>query len=296
MAVVHAFRRRHDDQGGRDHPHLRRRRRRRSDARRGNLEHLPVALGPELRTSSCPGTACYVYYFERIVRQVSGRAGIHAAVLELHLVRSRPARRAAGAVPHARRSAVRLPVPPRTHARWPTAASRSSTNQPGDAMDISDAMAKTSYSTVGSVQGFCRAIDSGIHGRIHVLVGNSKGMGAVPYAGQRSAVLRAPRQHRPHVGELEQERQQEPADAGDRGPTAHFVFADANGVRVSRQLSTVFSVLGLGYDYDAFIPGPPPPRDHAAPARRSPRRPTPARRRSRRAVERRQPRRRRRCT
>ena len=39
-----------------------------------------------------------------------------------------------------------------------------------------DAMAKTRYSSVGSVQGFCRAIDSGIHGRIHVLVGNAHGM------------------------------------------------------------------------------------------------------------------------
>ncbi|MFX8616600.1 tyrosinase family protein, partial [Acinetobacter baumannii] len=55
-------------------------------------------------------------------------------------------------------------------------------NQPTDVMDIGEAMAKTHYSTVEGVMGFCRAIDSGIHGRIHVLVGTSQNMGAVPYA------------------------------------------------------------------------------------------------------------------
>jgi tyrosinase len=53
-------------------------------------------------------------------------------------------------------------------------------NQPGDQMDISVPMGCTSYSNVGTVMGFCRSIDSGIHGRIHVL----SGMGKVPYSGR----------------------------------------------------------------------------------------------------------------
>ena len=53
-----------------------------------------------------------------------------------------------------------------------------------DVMDLTTAMAKTSYSNVGKVQGFCRALDAGVHSKLHVLTGTAKNMGSVPYAGR----------------------------------------------------------------------------------------------------------------
>ena len=66
------------------------------------------------------------------------------------------------------------------------------------------------YSNVGKVQGFCRALDSGVHSRLHVLTGTAKNMGSVPVCGARSAVSRSSRQHRPHLGLLERERWAQP--------------------------------------------------------------------------------------
>jgi hypothetical protein len=73
-------------------------------------------------------------------------------------------------------------------------------------------MAAAAYSTVGTVLGFCRAIDSNIHGRIHVLVGTAHEHGRGALRRARSAVLGAPLQHRSHVGELERQRGLNPDD------------------------------------------------------------------------------------
>jgi hypothetical protein len=124
-------------------------------------------------------------------------------------------------------------------------------------MDITDAMSKTSYTTVGSVTGFCRTLDNSIHGRIHTLVGTSKDMGAVPYAGNDPLFW----VHHANIDRMwaswNRNGNKNPADA-----TAYpwindqFVFADANGVRVQKALKNFFSCLALGYDYDSFIPRP----------------------------------------
>jgi len=129
-----------------------------------------------------PWHRMYTWYMERIVRKVTGRTDF--AMPYWNYTSSDPAYR--GVVP----LQFRLPDDPvfgvlyRAN-RYSLANSGQPIhmNQPGDAMNIDDAMAKTTYNTVGSVQGFCRTIDSGIHGRIHTLTGNSHGMGAVPYAG-----------------------------------------------------------------------------------------------------------------
>jgi hypothetical protein len=111
----------------------------------------------------------------------------------------------------------------------------------------------TSYSSVDGVMGFCRSVDSGIHGRIHVLVGTSKNMGAVPYAGRDPLFW----VHHSNIDRLWASWNKN----GGRNPTATwgdntFVMADANGVRVSRPLKNFFSALSLGYSYDSFVPYP----------------------------------------
>jgi tyrosinase len=125
-------------------------------------------------------------------------------------------------------------------------------NQTGDPMDISTAMACTSYSTVGTVQGFCRAIDSGIHGRIHVLVGTSKDMGAVPFAGRDPLFW-------VHHSSIDRMWASWNANGGVNPTTASwatktFVFANGSGQRVSDALKNYFDIGTLGYCYDQLIP------------------------------------------
>lgn len=127
-------------------------------------------------------------------------------------------------------------------------------NQPGDAMDISVPMAKTAYSTANKVQGFCRALDSGVHGRLHVLVGTASNMGAVPYAGRDPLFL-------VHHANIDRLWASWNANGGLNPTTAswarkQFVFADPLGQRVSSRLRDYFDMAALGYGYDMLVPPP----------------------------------------
>jgi len=203
-----------------------------------------------------PWHRLYIYYIERIVRQICGNPDF--TLPYWNYTSSDPAQR--GVLP----VQFRMPNDPVFGSLYrPERGTLANSgqpihkNQPGDVMDISTALACTSYTTVGSVQGFCRAIDSGIHGRIHVLTGTSKGMGEVPYAGRDPLFF----VHHANIDRMwaswNKNGGKNPA-ATETWATKTFVFADANGVRVSRALSTAFSALSMGYDYDAFFPKPPP--------------------------------------
>ncbi|BCT93864.1 hypothetical protein LYSHEL_28910 [Lysobacter helvus] len=199
----------------------------------------------------------YVWTMERIVRQVSGHPEFTMPYWDY--CSADPARR--GVLPEQ----FRLPNDPvydcLYRANRTTLANSGQPiqlNQPGDAMDINDIMAKTAYNTVGSVTGFCRAIDSGIHGRIHTLVGNGRGMGAVPYAGNDPLFC----VHHANIDRIWASWNKN----GNKNPTdpiaypwitTSFAMADANGARISRQVKNLYSALQLGYDYDRFVPKPP---------------------------------------
>ena len=203
-----------------------------------------------------PWHRMFVFYFERIVRQVSGRPDFTLPYWDY--TSTDPAKR--GIVPEP----FRLPSDPVFDCLYVAArtslangGSRIDRNQPTDVMDISDAMSKASYTTVGSEMGFCRAIDSGIHGRIHTLVGNSRNMGAVPYAGNDPLFW----VHHANIDRMwaswNKNGGKNPTDA-TQYPWINnqFVFVDASGARVQRPLKNYFSALSLGYDYDSFIPKP----------------------------------------
>src|SRR5215467_4699786 len=49
------------------------------------------------------------------------------------------------------------------------------------ALDLT-ALNQTTYSPSGAQPGFCQDLDFGLHGNVHVLIGNTQGMGNVPYA------------------------------------------------------------------------------------------------------------------
>lgn len=200
-----------------------------------------------------PWHRMYVYYFERIVRNVSGRADFTLPYWDY--TSSDPAKRAILPLQ------FRLPNDPLFGVLYrpernalANGGERIDQNQPADMMGIDDAMAKASYSTVGTVTGFCRAIDSGIHGRIHTLVGTSKGMGAVPYAGRDPLFW----VHHANIDRMwaswNQNGGSNPASAS--WAYDQFVFADAGGVRVKKPLRNFFSVADLGYGYDTLIAKP----------------------------------------
>jgi hypothetical protein len=121
-------------------------------------------------------------------------------------------------------------------------------------MDITAAMTCPNYSTVGTVMGFCRSIDSGVHGRIHVLVGTSKNMGAVPYAARDPLFW-------VHHASIDRMWASWNANGGVNPATATwatkvFGFADRTGTRVTGRLKDFFDTALLGYAYDALIPPP----------------------------------------
>jgi len=121
-----------------------------------------------------------------------------------------------------------------------------------DVLDLGPAMAKTSYSNVGKVQGFCRALDAGVHSRLHVLTGTAKNMGSVPYAGRDPLFL-------VHHANIDRIWASWNANGGPNPSNGgwmqqQFVFADPLGQRVSSKLSDYFDMAALGYGYDALIP------------------------------------------
>ena len=200
-----------------------------------------------------PWHRMFVYFFEQIVRQASGRPDF--AMPYWDYTSTDLAKR--GIVPpHFRMSAD-------ARFKYLYRADRTSlanTGQPihkyqsGDPMDISKPMAAPNYSTYGDVQGFCRGIDSGIHGRIHVLTGTSKNMGSLSYAGQDPLFW----VHHSNIDRMWASWNQN----GGVNPSTQtwanktFVFIDGLGQRVTGTIKNFFDMATLGYTYDTFIPSP----------------------------------------
>lgn len=197
-----------------------------------------------------PWHRIFVYYFEHIVREVSGRPDF---VLPYWNYTSHdPAKR--GIVPVEFRlpnDSVFSPLYRSQRTSLANSGQPIHRNQPGDAMDIRVAMGKQNYSTVGSVNGFCREVDAGIHGRIHVLVGTSVNMGRIPYAAQDPLFW----VHHANIDRLwaswNANGRPNPTSGSWRDRT--FVFADRLGLRVSARLRDFFDTRALGYTYDRYV-------------------------------------------
>ncbi len=131
--------------------------------------------------------------------------------------------------------------------------------RPGDPMRIGGSMGKANYDIVGSDVGFCRSINSSIHGAIHVLVGNRMGMGSVPYAGGDPLFWA----HHSNIDRMwaswSLNGGANPSDAAWAQQTS--VFAGPTG-RSAAPYNSCFSCADLGYAYDAYIP---PPASRPAP-------------------------------
>lgn len=128
----------------------------------------------------------------------------------------------------------------------------------GDPLSL-DALEECTYEQDESVQGFCLALDSGLHGNIHVLVGDSRNMGSVPWAAGDPVFWL----HHCNIDRLwaswNAGGRQNLADPAFLDKT--FVFADAQGQRVVARIGDFLSTDPLGYSYDHLEPVPAcPPR------------------------------------
>ncbi|GHA72498.1 tyrosinase family protein [Cognatilysobacter bugurensis] len=197
-----------------------------------------------------PWHRIYVHHFEHIVREVSGRPDF--ALPYWNYTSLDPAKR--GVVPRE----FRLPndsLLSSLHRADRTGLANAGLpihrDQPGDPMDVRTAMSRQSYVTVGSVNGFCREVDAGIHGRIHVLVGTRMNMGQISYAAQDPLFW----VHHANIDRLWASWNEN----GRINPTSgswrdrRFVFADRLGMRVTARLRDVFDARALGYAYDRYV-------------------------------------------
>lgn len=197
-----------------------------------------------------PWHRIFVMYFEQIVREVTGR--VDFTLPYWNYTSHDPAKR--GIVP----LQFRLKSDPVFSALYRSDRTSLANggqpihlNEPTDAMDIAALMATQSYSNVGSVNGFCREVDAGIHGRIHVLTGTSKNMGKISYAAQDPLFW----VHHANVDRLWASWN---ANGGVNPTTGTwrdrtFVFADRKGQRVVAALKDFFDVGALGYRYDRLV-------------------------------------------
>ena len=121
-----------------------------------------------------------------------------------------------------------------------------------------DSLKECIYQQNGAVQGFCLALDSGLHGRVHVRTGNTMNMGAVPWAANDPVFWT----HHSNIDRIwaswNAGGRKNPTDPTFLGKT--FVFADGTGKRVVATIKDFLSIAKLGYSYDHLEPVPPCPK------------------------------------
>lgn len=111
-------------------------------------------------------------------------------------------------------------------------------------------LSQCSYNPQGAVPGFCQALDSGLHGNVHVLIGDRNNMGSVPWAA-RDPIFWL---HHSNIDRLWASWNR----GGRSNPTSTeflnrtFTFADENGQQVVGKVSEILSILKIGYQYSTY--------------------------------------------
>lgn len=139
-------------------------------------------------------------------------------------------------------------------------------DDPG-ALDLT-ALGQCNYLPAGAQPGFNMDLDQGLHGNVHGLVGNTLNMGRVPWAAGDPIFW----MHHCNIDRLwaswNKAGRKNPATTTFLNKT--FVFADANGNRVVATIKDFLDITKLNYTYDRFEPVPvcPPALTDAAPVAR----------------------------
>lgn len=197
-----------------------------------------------------PWHRMYVFFFERIIRKISGNPGF--------------------TLPYWNYSSTTSQFGPRLPARFrnpsnsqnplfrPDRNGLANNGQPIDqnspgALNLS-VLQECTYSPQGSQSGFNMNLDMNLHGNVHVLVGNQVGMGRVPWAANDPIFW----MHHCNIDRLWASWNR----AGRQNPTSNtwltkqFVFADENGNRVVGTVQDFNRIAPLRYTYDRFEPVP----------------------------------------
>jgi tyrosinase len=115
--------------------------------------------------------------------------------------------------------------------------------QPGDPLSL-EALSQCVYEPLTNNPGFCQDLDQNLHGNIHVLVGDTQNMGTIPWAAEDPIFWL----HHCNIDRLWASW-----NAGGRmNPSLSqtFTFADENGQRVDAKIEDVLDLSRLGYTYD----------------------------------------------
>jgi tyrosinase len=205
---------------------------------------------PQDELAFFPWHRMYVLYFESIVRRISGRSEF--------------------TLPYWNYSAASSRAMPAAFREQNTPFFRPSRNSgPNSGAQIPaaqvalTALSETTFGPSGAAPGFGPAIDFGIHGNVHVWVGNGQGMGSVPWAAYDPIFW----MHHCNIDRLWASWNK----AGRPNPggswlTEEFVFANDRCERVVAKNGEVDQIEKLHYTYDRFEPVPGTARVAAAAA------------------------------
>ncbi len=113
-------------------------------------------------------------------------------------------------------------------------------------------LSEATYSSSGFDDGFCAGLDNGLHGAVHVGVGNGiNGMGAIPWAANDPIFWL----HHCNIDRLwaswNAAGGANPTDAQFTGKP--FIFADPNGQQTSKVVAGVLDLSSAGYAYDVLL-------------------------------------------
>lgn len=216
-----------------------------------------------------PWHRMYVFYFESIIRNVSGNTqftlpywNYSVSTPAIHGVMPQPFRMQNDPVYGSLFVQKRNVADPTCNPSDPNAFCVANVNA-GEPIDkyapgalALDALQKTSYKSLGVVSGFCQELDQGLHGNVHGLIGNGQNMGAVPWAAGDPIFW----MHHSNIDRLWASWNK----AGRKNPTdpvkdkdflqQTFTFANANGQQVIAMVKDFLDISKLKYTYDRFEP------------------------------------------
>jgi tyrosinase len=215
---------------------------------------------PQREPFFLPWHRMYVFYFERIIRTVSGEKTFTLPYWDY----STADRTKHGIIP----KQFRLASDPtfkslfRQNRNSPSLGPQIPNVNGGEPIDkfapgalATSALKQGTYLPQGSLQGFNRALDRGLHGNVHGLTGDGQNMGSVPWAARDPVFW----MHHCNIDRLWASWNKN----GGRNPggtwlTQTFVFADENGRRVVGTVNDFKDIAALKYTYDRLEPSPAP--------------------------------------
>jgi tyrosinase len=193
-----------------------------------------------------PWHRMFVYFLERQIRYLSGDPGF--ALPYWNYSASGPNH---GVIPPAFRNMYLLQT------------NRNPGVNAGQAIDISrpgdlslEVLKKASYSPVGADSGFNSELDSGLHGNVHVDIGDTTNMGSIEWAAEDPIFW----MHHCNIDRLWASWNRNGGLNPTNQPTwmnKQFVFQDVYGSRVVATVKDFVDIGALNYTYDNFEPKPP---------------------------------------